>query len=104
MRNAFIISILLSCLSGCTVPPGEQAQAQEENQYMKLWYDEPASNWDEALPVGNGRLGAMVFGQPGRERLQINEETVWAGEPGNNVDPAVSAGAGAINNPPATCP
>jgi len=48
---------------------------------MRLWYDEPASRWTEALPLGNGRLAAMVFGQVPRERLQLNEESLWAGEP-----------------------
>nr|WP_155176768.1 glycoside hydrolase family 95 protein [Fulvivirga kasyanovii] len=52
---------------------------------MKLWYDEPAENWNAALPIGNGRIGAMIFGNPGKEKLQLNEETVWAGEPGNNL-------------------
>jgi len=42
-----------------------------------LWYDSPASVWEEALPVGNGRLGAMVFGKYGEERLQLHEETYW---------------------------
>lgn len=46
-----------------------------------LWYDQPAANWNEALPLGNGRLGAMVFGGASRERLQLNEETIWNGEP-----------------------
>ena len=46
---------------------------------MELWYDRPASNWNEALPVGNGRIGAMVFGGIAEERLQLNEETVWSG-------------------------
>jgi alpha-L-fucosidase 2 len=46
-----------------------------------LWYDQPAAKWDEALPLGNGRLGAMVFGGPTRERLQLNEESLWAGCP-----------------------
>jgi alpha-L-fucosidase 2 len=59
-------------------------QAQT-NQNLKLWYDKPAANWNEALPIGNGRLAAMVFGTPESERLQLNEETVWAGEPGNNI-------------------
>ncbi|MES2240024.1 MAG: glycoside hydrolase family 95 protein [Bacteroidota bacterium] len=54
-------------------------------QKLKLQYDKPATNWNEALPLGNGRLGAMVFGNPEKEELQLNEETVWAGEPGNNV-------------------
>ncbi len=44
-----------------------------------LWYDAPARLWTDALPLGNGRLGAMVFGDPVSERLQINESTFWAG-------------------------
>jgi alpha-L-fucosidase 2 len=63
-----------------------QAYAQSnQSSYFKLWYNQPASNWNEALPIGNGRLGAMIFGNAGQEQLQLNEETVWAGEPGNNV-------------------
>ncbi|AWK06248.1 hypothetical protein HYN56_19240 [Flavobacterium crocinum] len=54
-------------------------------QKLILKYDKPASNWNEALPIGNGRLGAMIFGNPQKEELQLNEETIWAGEPGNNV-------------------
>ena len=46
-----------------------------------IWFRNPGRNWFEALPVGNGRLGAMVFGIPGRERLQLSEETAWAGRP-----------------------
>src|SRR5580704_7453852 len=45
-----------------------------------LFFEQPAATWPDALPVGNGRLGAMVFGNPGKERLQLNEETVWIGE------------------------
>jgi alpha-L-fucosidase 2 len=48
-----------------------------------LWYGRAASKWVEALPVGNGRLGAMVFGDVGVERLQINDDTLWSGGPGN---------------------
>ena len=47
----------------------------------RLWYRQPASRWEEALPVGNGRLGAMVFGRIAQERLQLNEDTQWAGSP-----------------------
>ena len=57
----------------------------ESQKYMRLWYNKPAEAWEEALPLGNGRLGAMVFGGTVQERLQLNEETVWAGEPGNNL-------------------
>ena len=45
-----------------------------------LFFEQPAATWPDALPVGNGRLGAMVFGNPAKERLQLNEETVWMGE------------------------
>ncbi|HEV7330529.1 MAG TPA: glycoside hydrolase family 95 protein [Flavisolibacter sp.] len=63
-------------------------QAQEKEGELKLWYHHPASNWNEALPVGNGRLGAMVFGGVFRERLQLNEESVWSGRPEDFVNPA----------------
>ena len=49
----------------------------------KLWYQQPARNWNEALPVGNGRLGAMVFGRVEEELIQLNEETLWSGGPTN---------------------
>ncbi|MCL8014910.1 glycoside hydrolase N-terminal domain-containing protein [Streptomyces sp. AS02] len=52
---------------------------------LRLYYDKPAGHWLEALPVGNGRLGAMVFGGVQAERLQLNEDTLWAGGP---YDPA----------------
>src|SRR5438067_9073412 len=48
---------------------------------LTLWYRHPANLWVEALPVGNGRLGAMVFGGIEHERIQFNESTVWTGEP-----------------------
>lgn len=44
-----------------------------------LWYSEPAANWDEALPVGNGRIGGMIFGKVGDELIQLNEDSVWSG-------------------------
>ncbi len=50
-----------------------------------LWYRSPAEVWEEALPVGNGRLGAMVFGKYGEERIQLNEETYWSGGPYSTV-------------------
>lgn len=58
-----------------------------ENTRMKLWYDKPASEWVEALPVGNGRIGAMIFGDTIREKFQINEESLFAGLPINDNNP-----------------
>jgi alpha-L-fucosidase 2 len=57
------------------------AAAQTSAKPQALWYDAPASQWVEALPVGNGRLGAMVFGGIARERIQFNESTIWTGGP-----------------------
>ena len=54
---------------------------------LVLTYDKPASRWTEALPVGNGRIGAMVFGGPENDRLQINESTLWGGSPHSYTDP-----------------
>jgi len=54
---------------------------------LKLWYDKPAQEWVEALPIGNGRLGAMVFGTIQSERLQLNEDTLWAGAPNDWNNP-----------------
>ena len=54
---------------------------------LKLWYGKPAKDWTEALPVGNSKLGAMVYGGTGREELQLNEETFWAGGPYDNNNP-----------------
>ena len=55
---------------------------------MQLNYTQPASNWHEALPIGNGRLGAMVFGDIQNERLQLNEDTLWSGHPRDCDNPA----------------
>jgi alpha-L-fucosidase 2 len=56
----------------------------------RLWYRTPAAGWNEALPLGSGRLGAMVFGGPERERLQLNEDSVWAGQKLNRINPAAA--------------
>ncbi len=62
-------------------------QQGQEPSSLRLWYKQPAKEWTEALPVGNGRLGAMAFGQTGTERVQLNEESLWAGSPCNNNNP-----------------
>lgn len=57
----------------------------------RLWYRQPATVWTEALPLGNGRLGAMVFGGTAHERLQLNENSLWGGGPYDPVNPAARA-------------
>ena len=64
---------------------------------LTLHYDRPAAAWTEALPVGNGRLGAMVFGRPGDELLQLNEATLWSGGPvDKNLNPGAYAALGEV--------
>lgn len=58
-----------------------------ENTHQ-LWYDRPAMTWTQALPIGNGTMGGMVFGTPAVERIQLNEETIWAGQPNQVCNPA----------------
>ena len=68
--------------TGSLVSGAESVGGNDEQwSRLKLWYDKPAGQWTEALPVGNGRLGAMVYGTVQTERLQINQDTVWAGHP-----------------------
>ncbi|MEQ7127756.1 glycoside hydrolase N-terminal domain-containing protein [Actinopolymorpha sp. B11F2] len=69
------------------MPGAEAATPPEDPNPMKLWYQRPAEEWLQALPVGNGRIGAMVFGGVPVERLQLNEDTVWAGGPHDYADP-----------------
>ncbi|THU39749.1 glycoside hydrolase family 95 protein [Niastella caeni] len=73
-------SLLLSAFS-----PFSSAFAQRQPQ--SLWYQQPAAAWTDALPLGNGRLGAMVFGGINEEHLQLNEETLWSGRPRNYARP-----------------
>jgi alpha-L-fucosidase 2 len=88
------LSILLLLAANCPAqnPPGSTGvssspaitfigKAGPPENPLTLWYRQPAQEWTEALPVGNGRLGAMVFGGVARERLQLNEDTLWAGGP-----------------------
>jgi len=70
---------------GCAVGRAEQAGSKPADagiwNDLKLWYRQPAEKWTEALPLGNGRLGAMVFGGTLNERVQFNEDTLWTGGP-----------------------
>src|SRR3982751_3730972 len=56
-------------------------QIGAQTQPLKLWYEQPAVKWTEALPIGNGRVGAMIYGGIGQDHIQFNEETLWTGEP-----------------------
>src|SRR5882724_9406984 len=75
---AHVLGLFLSFSDGfCQQPKGQE---------LKLLYDQPAAIWEEALPLGNGKTGAMVFGGVTREQFQLNDNTLWSGypEPGNN--------------------
>ena len=61
------------------------------NETLKLWRRQPAQQWEEALPVGNGRLGAMVYGGLKKDRIQYNEETLWTGVPQEYCHPGAAA-------------
>src|SRR5690625_5598730 len=83
MRSSALVVVLTMVAAAFTSP----ASAQHASP-LTMWYDEPAGDvWERALPIGNGRLGAMVYGNPEREELQLNENTVWAGGPYRNDNP-----------------
>lgn len=77
----FVLSICLLSFNS----PGSSGQNLPSS--LKIWFNQPATTWNEALPVGNGRLGAMVFGGVEKERLELNEESVWTGEPRWDANP-----------------
>ena len=80
MSRVFRLAAVV-CLLTVIAPAVRAQEGAPPAGRLKLWYDKPAAQWVEALPVGNGRLAAMVFGGPAEERLQFNEETVWTGKP-----------------------
>ena len=67
--------------------PASSAASQIRDRTLRLWYRQPAANWNEALPIGNGRLAAMIFGGAAIERIQLNEDTIWAGEKRDRSNP-----------------
>jgi len=90
MKNQYLIPILILLVTLVSNPLYSQnAGVLQVNKNINpgtlLWYNTPAGKWDEALPVGNGRLGAMVFGKTGEEQIQLNEETYWTGGPYTTV-------------------
>lgn len=75
--NRFVLVLCLLTVFSCNSSKTDK----DLNPSTMLWYNKPASNWTEALPLGNGRLGAMVYGGIGKEVIQFNEETLWTGQP-----------------------
>lgn len=73
LRKKSILYVAILLLVACS--------GQKDEAKLELWYDKPASQWEEALPIGNGRLGAMVYGIPTEEHIQFNEETLWDCQP-----------------------
>ncbi len=83
MNNLFKTALFLSglMLFSCN------NQEMQNDPALCLWYDTPAQEWEEALPIGNGRLGAMVYGGVSEETIQFNEETLWTGQPHDYAQP-----------------
>jgi len=89
--SRFVLAVVLAAPvigrgspAGGAGAPAAQAPAED----LTLWYEKPAGQWVEALPIGNGRIGAMVFGGVERERLQLNEDTLWDGYKRDPSNPA----------------
>ena len=76
--TASVVALISGFISIC---------AAASNDPMTLWYRQPAGQWTDAMPIGNGRLGAMVWGGAANERLDLNEDTLWAGEPYDDLNP-----------------
>src|SRR6478735_10740821 len=77
-----LFTLLLSLAFSATV-----IHAQN-NTALKLWYNKPSGTvWENALPIGNGRLGAMIYGNVEKETIQLNESTIWTGSPNRNDNP-----------------
>ena len=86
----------LSAVALAVLTAGSVCQAVAQDSPLTLWYRKPANLWVEALPIGNGHMGAMVFGGVGRERIQFNEHTVWTGEPHDYAHHGASQSLAAI--------
>lgn len=80
IKYLICVSVLFSC-----------TQAKEQgDKVMELYFNRPASVWAEAIPIGNGRLGGMVFGGVEEEKIQTNDDTFWSGEPRNVQNPSAA--------------
>ena len=88
-RHLFAFALVAATAAGIAAVPGQRAPVQVAPP-TRLWYDKAASAFEEALPLGNGRTGAMVFGGPASDRFLLNDSTLWTGRP---IDPAVNPDA-----------
>ncbi len=89
MNGRSIVTGMILILAGLGSDAGQEtaAHAQEASGALTLWYTQPATEWPQALPIGNGRLGAMVYGGIEQEHLQLNEDTLWSGGPHSYDNP-----------------
>ena len=84
-----LFSVVIACLAATSImSPSHASAATERPPEFTLWYDKPAAKWEEALPVGNGVLGAMVFGGVASERFQLNTNSLWSGGEQDADNPA----------------
>ena len=79
--KAFCIGIAAAALIGCQETQASDDVQTGRSEYWLLQYRKPAEKWVEALPIGNGHMGAMIFGRTSQERIQFNEDTLWTGQP-----------------------
>src|SRR5689334_14293128 len=88
-RMHWTMALFLIVLLGGILPMAASAGNAAENPALTLWYDRPAKDaMTEALPIGNGRMGGLIFGGPGDDRIVLNEDSLWTGDanPSGNYD------------------
>ncbi len=76
-----LLSLTIFLLIACS-----GAKPKIKEQPLKIWFEQPTQKWNEGLPIGNGSLGAMIYGSPAKETICLNEETIWTGEKRYNRD------------------
>jgi len=87
LRDAVLTILLLVTTRVQAADPVFTGRADPPDQLLSLWYSRPAGEWLETVPVGNGRLGGMVYGGVTTERIGLNEDTLWSGGPRNCDNP-----------------
>ncbi|SEH00153.1 Glycosyl hydrolase family 65, N-terminal domain [Nonomuraea solani] len=83
-RFSATLIVVFTLAAGLPAPSYAAPEPEQTPDDLTLWYDKPATDWEtQALPIGNGPLGAMIFGGVASERIQFNEKTLWTGGPGS---------------------